>query len=131
MASGTRPKTMLGLFNEKLTEFLNDLSYVFPEERDLKNAIEYVELAKKSNPKLILDMFYDNIYRDAHEMIEKEDDKAITEFAAVKIQTQYNEILPSIAVFTKHWETLDDANRAAIWKYMKVLCVLCERARKA
>ena len=131
MASGTKPKTMLGLFNEKLTEFLHDLSFVFPEERDLKNAIEYIELAKKSNPRLIVDMFYDNIYRDAHEMIENEDDKAITEYAAVKLQTQYNEILPPIAVFTKHWETLDDTNRAAIWKYLKVLCVLCERARKA
>jgi hypothetical protein len=34
-------------------------------------------------------------------------------------------------IFEKHWPTMADANRKAIWNYLKVLCILCEKARAA
>lgn len=123
------PKSKLGFFNEKLTEFFQDLSSTFPEEKDLKNALEYIQFAKKSNPKLILDMFYENVWAECHEMIETDDVDAVVVYARKKIMNQYNEILPALAIFDKYWENLDEGNRDTIWRYLKVLCILCEKAR--
>jgi hypothetical protein len=122
-------KSKLGFFNDKLMEFFKDLSYVFPEERDLKNAIEYIEFAKRSNPKLVLDMFYEHVYIGAHEMIEKDEEDKLIVYAKTKISKDYNEILPALAIFDKYWATLDGGNRETIWKYLKILCLLCEKAR--
>lgn len=122
-------KSKLGFFNDKLMEFFKDLSYVFPEERDLKNAIEYIEFAKRSNPKLVLDMFYEHVYLGAHEMIEKDEEDKLIIYAKTKISKDYNEILPALAIFDKYWATLDGGNRETIWKYLKILCLLCEKAR--
>lgn len=123
------PKSKLGFFNEKLTEFFRDLSFAFPEERDLKTALEYIEFAKRSNPRLILDLFYEHVYMPAHELIEREEEDKIIAYAKQKISKEYNEILPALAIFDKYWATLDDANRQTIWKYLKILCILCEKAR--
>lgn len=122
-------KSKLGFFNEKLTEFFRDLAYVFPEERDLKTATEYIEFAKRSNPRLILDMFYEHVYLGTHEMIKNDEEDKLVAYAKVKIMKDYNEILPALAIFDKHWASLDEANRQAIWKYLKILCLLCEKAR--
>ena len=118
----------LGFFNDKLMEFFRDLAYAFPEERDLQKAVEYIEMAKRSNPKLILDMFHQHVYLGAHEMIEKDDEEGVVTFAKKKIENEYNEISSALSIFDKHWTSLDNSNREAIWKYLKVLCVLCEKA---
>lgn len=122
-------KSKLGFFNEKLTEFFKDLAYAFPEERDLKTAVEYIEFAKRSNPKLVLDMFYEHVYLGAHEMIENDEEDKLIVYAKAKISKEYNEILPALAIFDKYWAGLDSGNRETIWKYLKVLCLLCEKAR--
>ena len=127
--NSTTPKTKLGFFNEKLTEFFRDLSFAFPEERDLQTALEYIEFAKKSNPKLVLDMFYENVYLGANEMIQKDDEQGVITFARETISKKYNEILPALAIFDKYWDSLDNQNRDTIWKYLKVLCILCEKAK--
>ena len=121
-------KSRLGFFNDKLMEFFRDLAYAFPEERDLQKAVEYIEMAKRSNPKLILDMFHQHVYLGAHEMIEKDDEEGVVPFAKKKIENEYNEISSALSIFDKHWTSLDNSNREAIWKYLKVLCVLCEKA---
>ena len=121
-------KSRLGFFNDKLMEFFRDLAYAFPEERDLQKAVEYIEMAKRSNPKLILDMFHQHVYLGAHEMIEKDDEEGVVTFAKKKIENEYNEISSALSIFDKHWTSLDNSNREAIWKHLKVLCVLCEKA---
>lgn len=123
------PKTKLGFFNEKLTEFFRDLAFAFPEERDLQTALEYIEFAKKSNPRLILDMFYENVYVGANAMIQGDDEAGVIAFARDTISKKYNEILPALAIFDKYWDSLDTQNRETIWKYLKVLCILCEKAK--
>jgi hypothetical protein len=125
----TTPKTKLGFFNEKLTEFFRDLAFAFPEERDLQTALEYIEFAKKSNPRLILDMFYENVYVGANQMIQSDDEAGVITFARETISKKYNEILPALAIFDKYWDSLDTQNRETIWKYLKVLCILCEKAK--
>lgn len=121
--------SLLGAFNTQLIRFFEDLIQTFPEERDLKMGLETIQGAKKINPKLILDMFYEHIYKDAHEIINNEDDDAIRTFAHAKVTGEFNEMSAALIIFDKYWLTMSENNRSAIWKYMKVLCALCAKAK--
>ena len=119
----------LGAFNTQLIRFFEELSETYPEERDIKLALEAIQGAKKINPKLILDLFYENVHRDLHEAIKNEDEEIVITFAKNKISGQYNEMSPALFIFDKHWSTMNESNQKAIWKYLKVLCALCEKAK--
>jgi len=119
----------LSAFNNQLIRFFEELAETYTEERDIKLALEGLNGAKKINPRLILDMFYEYVYKDLHDPISREDDVVVIQFAKKMIQGRFNEMSPALLIFDKHWPTMSDANRASIWKYMKVLCILCEKAR--
>jgi hypothetical protein len=76
-----------------------------------------------------LDMFHENVYLGANEMIQNDDEQGVILFARETISKKYNEILPALAIFDKYWDSLDTQNRETIWKYLKVLCILCEKAK--
>ena len=121
----------LGAFNTQLIRFFKELSETYPEERDIRLSLEGIEGAKKINPKMILDMFYEYVYQHLHEAIQREDQEFVISFAKNKISTQFNEISPALLIFDKHWPEMSLANQKTIWSYLKVLCVLCEKARAA
>ena len=119
----------LGAFNTQLIRFFEELTETYPEERDIKLALDAIQGAKKINPKLILDLFWEHVYRDLAEAIAAEDETKVIAYAHAKISGQFNEMSPALLIFDKHWNTMNEANQKAIWKYLKVLCALCEKAR--
>jgi hypothetical protein len=121
--------TALGAFNTQLIRFFEELSGTFPEERDIVNGLEAIRAAKKINPKLILDLFWENVCKDLDEKIADEDADFVMQYARDKISNKYNEMSPALMIFDKHWPTMSQDNQTAIWKYLKVLCILCKKAR--
>jgi len=120
---------MLSAFSNQIVKFFEELSEVIPEEKDIKMATEAIKGAKKINPRLILDLFYEHIYIDLNDAITARDQPFIVEYGKKKIATQFNEIMPAITLFDRHWPTLSVSTQDAIWKYLKVLCVLCEKVK--
>ena len=121
--------SLLGAFNNQLIRFFEELTESFPEEKDIKMGLEAVQGAKKINPKLILDLFYEHVYKGVHEAIEQENEVAMVQFAQKKIKNEFNEMSSALVIFDKQWATMTENNRSAIWKYIKVLCILCEKAK--
>jgi len=121
--------SLLGAFNNQLIRFFQELRDTYPEERDIKLALEAIEGAKKINPKMILELFWEYVYRDLHDAVAKEDETFVIAFARSKIDSQFTEMSPALLIFDKHWPAMSDDNRKAIWNYLKVLCALCEKAR--
>lgn len=119
----------LGAFCNQLIRFFEELVNTIPEERDIRMGLEAIQGAKKINPKLILDLFYDHVFKDAHEFIQMEDDQALIQYAHSKVSNQFNEMSPALLIFDKYWDTMSEANRTIVWKYMKVLCILCAKAK--
>ena len=126
--SNASPLTM---FTNTLVGFFEELIATVPEEKDIRAALETIQGARKINPGLIRDMFYEHVTKDLKDAIAREDEGPIITYGRVKITQQYNEILPALAIFDKHWATLSDSNRGVIWKYLKALVILNERARSA
>jgi hypothetical protein len=121
----------LGAFNTQLIRFFKELSETYPEERDIKLAVEAIEGAKKINPKMILDLFKDYVYDDLNEPIQREDEEYVLDYAKKKISSKFNEMSPALIIFDKHWTTMTEQNQKAIWNYLKVLCILCKKALDA
>ena len=117
----------LGAFNNQLIRFFEDLSSTFPEERDIKSALQMIQFAKASSPVIILEMYYEHIYKGMNDAVKNEDAEYIIQYAKAKIQTQFNEISPALTIFNKHWHTMSDSNKKSIWNYLKVLNILCAR----
>jgi hypothetical protein len=120
----------LSAFTTQLVHFFDELCTTFPEERDIKMATEAIRGAKKINPRLLLDLYYEHVYRDASAAIYQRDFELVRQYAQRKVEHQFNDMTCALALFDKHWETMGDNNREVIWKYLKVLCLLCEKAIK-
>ena len=121
--------SLLGAFNNQLIRFFEELVDSFPEEKEIKMGLEALQGAKKINPKLILHLFYIHVYTEGHKSIEEEDEVGLIEFAKRKVKGEFNEMSSALLIFDKHWSTMSENNKSAIWKYMKVLCSLCEKAK--
>jgi hypothetical protein len=121
--------SFLGAFNTQLVRFFEGLSEIFPEERDIKASLEAINGLKKINPKMILELFYEHVYKPMSDAIKREDEDVVIAYAKSTISQQFNEMSVALVMFDKHWPTLSDTNRKNIWNYLKVLCVLCEKAK--
>jgi hypothetical protein len=119
----------LNAFNLQLLNFFEELCNTFPEERDIKMATEAVKGAKKINPRLVLDLFIDHVYSELAVPVANRDIITIRQVAQRKISTQFNEMISALSIFDKHWDTMGTSNQEVIWKYLKVLCILSEKAQ--
>ena len=63
--------TLLKLFNDHFTEFIEDVVRVFPNDNDLMIAKNSLILMKKANPKLIIHVFYNNVYLKYNDKFEE------------------------------------------------------------
>ena len=123
----SQQQSPLTVFVNQLISLFEELVVVFPEEKDVKMALEAVRGAKKMNPRLILDLFHEHVWLDLSEAINHEDLATVQQVARTKINTKFNEILPALAIFDTKWHLLSENNKKSIWAYLKVLCILCGR----
>jgi hypothetical protein len=119
----------LSAFTAQLLKFFEELCDTFPEEKDIKMATEAIKGAKKINPRLVLDLFTEHVYNDLGPAVAKRDVVQIRQVAQQKISTQFNEMISALAIFDKHWDTMGPQNQEVIWQYLKVLCILAEKAK--
>jgi hypothetical protein len=121
--------SVLGAFCNQLTRFFEELQSSYPEEKSISMGLEAIKAAKKSNPKLVLDMFYEYIYKPANDLIINRKDEELIILARSIMSTRFNELMPALMIFDKYWPTMSNTNREVIWQYLEVLCKLCEKAR--
>jgi hypothetical protein len=119
----------LNAFTTQLVNFFEELCNTFPEEKDIKMATEAIKGAKKINPRLVLDLFLNHVYNDLAPAVVNRDIDYIRQVAQQKIATQFNEMISALAIFDKHWDSMGPNNQEVIWQYLKVLCILSEKAR--
>ena len=120
--------SFLNAFTTQLINFFEELCNVFPEEKDIKMALEGLRGVKKINPRLMLDLFMDHVYKDCSVAIYQKDVDAFMAVAQLKIKTQFNEMLSALSLFDKHWHTQSAKNQETMWQYLQVLCKLAEKA---
>ena len=121
--------SLLAAFCNQLIRFFEELQSTYTEEKSISMALEAIKAAKKSNPRLILDMFHEYIYKPTNDLIMTRNDHEIVVFARKIMSSQFNELMPALMIFDKYWPEMSQTNRDVIWQYLEVLCKLCEKAR--
>ena len=120
--------SVLNAFTTQMVHFFDELCNTFPEEKDLKMATEGIKGAKKINPRLILDLFVEHVYKSCSTAIYERNMQVIRRHMQDTVTTQFNDMLAALSIFDKHWDTMGTKNQDAIWQYLKVLCLLSEKA---
>ena len=117
----------LAAFNTKLLEFVEELTDTYPEEKDISSALDALRLLKKINPKLIHSGFMEYVYPDFHEPVMNEDEKALMSKAKHMLTGEHKEYAVAYIIFDRHWSTMTEVNKKAIWNWCKIIVVLAKR----
>tara|TARA_Y100000389_G_scaffold169418_1_gene175657 strand:+ start:590 stop:991 length:402 start_codon:yes stop_codon:yes gene_type:complete len=118
-------------FNEKLVEFVKDLILLY-NDNDLynfKNSINMITLIDERKPIKIFRDVIVNKYKkqlftkDEHFFLEHhyEDEMACREKEEVDMSTNL------VVKIKSYWKDLTNENKEIIWKYFKLLVILCEK----
>jgi hypothetical protein len=119
----------LTVFCTQLINFFEELSTTIPEEKDIKKGLEMIKMGKSANPRLLADLFYEHIYVNFNTMIAARDIDNMVITARKRIETSYNEFMPALMIFDKHWISLSSVNQNAVWSYLDLLCKLVVRTK--
>ena len=120
--------TPIAAFNNQLIAFVEDLTETYTEEKDLRTALDALKALKRANPKLLHTGFMEYVYPDFHTPVMAEDEATLLAKAHEVLNGEHKEFAFAYVIFDRHWSTMSEANKAAIWKWCKVLVVLAERA---
>ena len=123
--------SILGAFNNVLTDFIDDCIRVFPEDTDFKVYKKGVNLLVKVNPKKVLTVFteYTSIYREKI-LVKEEDFFLNTDYTdIVSSNSKYSEsdIFNIINKIKGYWVELNDSNKTKIWDYMILLINISDK----
>jgi len=120
--------TPIAAFNNQLIAFVEDLTETYTEEKDLRTALDALKALKKANPKLLHTGFMEYVYPDFHGPVMEEDESTILSKARAALNGEHKDFAFAYIIFDRHWAKMNEANKAVIWKWCKVLVVLAERA---
>ena len=120
----------IAAFNNQLLAFVEELAETFPEEKEIKTAVDALKALKKANPKLMHTSFMEYIYPDFHGPVKAEDEQTLIAKARTMLDGEYKDYAFAYLIFDKYWSTMNQANKEAIWRWCKVLVILAERAAK-
>jgi hypothetical protein len=120
--------TAVGAFNNQLLAFVEELAETYPEESQLRTAVDALRGLKKANPKLLHSAFMEYVYPDFHGPVLAEDEVTIIERAKTILNSPQSQYAFAYLIFDKYWSTMSEANKQSIWNWCKVLVVLAKRA---
>jgi hypothetical protein len=120
--------TPIAAFNNQLIAFVEDMVESYPEEKALKTALDALRALKKANPKLLHSGFMEYVYPDFHTPVMAEDEDTLIKKGHEALHGEHAEYAFAYVIFDRHWTTMSEANKKAIWDWCKVLVVLAERA---
>ena len=115
---------ILSAFNVHFLDFLQDIQRIFPNDVDINTAINFLQTVKKTNPRLIIIFFKENINDLYGEQIHKND---LTYFLNKKydndiIGDSTKIILDKIDQLREPIRKMNDTNKQYMLKYMQDLC---------
>lgn len=120
---------LLSAFNNHFIDYLDDIERIFPEDIDIKTAINYLKTIRKMNPKLIIKIWKNYICDPYREPITNGDinffmNKNFNE--DVKYLDSQKEILDKIESIKKITMQMGDDNLIKNLQYIQNLLKLCD-----
>jgi hypothetical protein len=109
-------------FYLQLTEVINNLVNMFPDDADLLTLKTFLGMISKTNPSMIINKFYDELTPEYESFIDTKNEDFFVKYQAGD---------DGADVFGKvqsYWGVFDDQTKESIWQYFYILKELCKRA---
>lgn len=121
--------TYLSIFIKQLEDFATELTQLFPQDVDLKLALNMIILVKKAHPRKLLDIFlkFTNTYKE--QIMSKNEDFFIKhDFNDLAQKTKQQDYALSLVTQLKsHWTEMSPENKEVSWNYLIVLFKLADK----
>ena len=116
-------------FNNQYKEFLEDIERLFPHEKEVKQLKQGIEMLKKSNPKILIELWKVYVTDKYQKEIEAGDynfftNKDYSGDLDEKTKSD-NDVMKSIEKFKSYTQQLDTKNLETAMTYIKNLSTLC------
>ena len=129
--------SLLTQFNNQLSDLIKDLIYLYPGNKRFVVFNQKLLILRQANPRLIIEKFIEFIYPFKKEIL-SEDDKYFTKksnddnikdiYNNQESLNDQNYIPIEYALNLKDlWLDMSQENKDSVWKYFKVLIILCEK----
>ena len=112
-------------FYIQLTEVVNNLVNMFPDDVDLFTLKTFLGMVSKTNPSLIINKFYDGLTPEYEQFIDTKNEEFFTEYKPVEYGAEGADIFGKVQ---SYWSVFDDQTKESIWQYFYILKELCKRA---
>lgn len=111
-------------FNKIIIGFLDELMKILPEEKNIKVFKSQLSTVEYLDEKKIIKSFIQYGYPYKKQILEKDSSFFLKE-GNVKIEGDY---MSEALQLKRLWQTkLSDDNKEVVWKYFKVLVLICEK----
>lgn len=117
----------LDKFNDTIEEFLDDIIRVFPEDDDMQLYKFGLKGMRIASPKTVCQEYYQGVTIPYYDKISSKDEKFFMEHDFTEVK---NDVPDGVRILNKtlnYWKELSSEDKEAVWKYLKVLCVLSKK----
>jgi hypothetical protein len=121
----------LDKFNDTIEEFLADLIKVFPEDTDMQLYQFGLKGLRLASPTMVCKEFYDAVTIPYYEKIQSRDEQFFMEHDFTEVKQDVPDGMRILTKTLNYWKSLGDDDKEAVWKYLKVLCVLSKKVISA
>lgn len=121
MAAATALKT----FFVQMNTILENLSDMFPEDADFPTFKLFLGTLQKTNPGVVVKIFYENVTSKYEAQILARDEAFLTAYEGAEYGADVADIISKVK---SYWSVLDDQTKDSLWQYMYILNELCKRA---
>lgn len=118
--------SFLSAFTDLVLRFNDELIELYPNEIEFKTGKTAIQLIKKTNPRMLLQIFktYIEPYR---EKVMNKDESFFMNKNYEEDTGSYQNILMLIGRLKEKWEDIGEDNQTAIWKYIQTLIILMDK----
>jgi hypothetical protein len=116
--------TYLKTFLRQMTEVVNQLESMFPEDPDFKTFSVFLGVLQYTNPATVISTFQEHVVLKYEAQITGRDEKFILSHMPVEYG---NDLLDIISKFKTYWTILSTGSKDSLWQYLHVLTQLCKK----
>ena len=111
-------------FFHQLSDVVGELADMFPDDPDFGVFRTYIGLLQRTNPTMVIDMFYDHVALKFENQINAKNDEFLLAYSATEYGSEGMDIVGKIK---SYWSVLSPDSRAAIWQYLYILKELAKK----
>lgn len=121
-------KTKLSMFINQLSSLSDELTQMYPEDIDIATAKNSIELLKKTNPRVLFEMF-DTYIQPYRQKILDRDESFFLENSFNNETGSEESYVQTMTNLKKCWTSMSDESKENMWLYFGVLIKLGDQVR--